>query len=300
VGPVTGQTPQIQKKVQNALKEAKAKAAEPSLAQLLEQALQNNPDIQAAEAQVHEAEAKLNQVRLKTLSKVTSQYQEIRAQQAVSREAEQRHERIRRLRESNAVSMEEVASSEVNLQKAKADLARAEAELPYLIGQAPRTGKDDEWPEVKLPNGNLIRLAPYYYQAALLHAASKKKGGPPEPVTLPAGHAEGLRKLLDKKFHGQFGPFTLDELLSRVLRAEVQGAGVNINVQLQPANTEGKHAANFEDGVSLGGLFQWIEDQYHVHCVVRDYGIVITDHPPPGAVMLLDLWRQRPEKNTMP
>ena len=66
-------------KVEDKPKEAPAKS---KLEEMLQQALQNNPDLRVAAAKVGEAEAKLNRARLLVVQKIGAAYQAVEAQKA--------------------------------------------------------------------------------------------------------------------------------------------------------------------------------------------------------------------------
>ena len=56
-----------------------------------------------------------------------------------------------------------------------------------------------------------------------------------------------------------------------------------------------------KEPVPVGAIFQFLEDQYGWRFVVREYGIVLAEPSrlPPGAVLLLDFWRNRPAQGAM-
>src|SRR5206468_7820042 len=59
-----------------------AQAAEPTLEEMLTNALKDNPDIRVAEAKVREAEAELNRTRLQVTQKIVALQQALLAQKA--------------------------------------------------------------------------------------------------------------------------------------------------------------------------------------------------------------------------
>ena len=108
-----------------------------TLDNLLAQALKDNPDIRVAEAKMREAEAELNRVKLQVTQKVVAQQREIAACKAALKMAQAFYDRTLALGQVGAVSKEVLDDVEAKLQKAKADLARVETELSYILGSPP-------------------------------------------------------------------------------------------------------------------------------------------------------------------
>ena len=281
-GQARSQTPEIQKQLKQHLKELKniekAKADQPGLAQLLEQALKSNPDIDAAQAKVRDAEAELNRVRFKTMNKIVTLQLDLRALQAVKDEAEASYQLALQLFQRGTIPEQALSDKRLTVQKAKADLARAEADLSYLIGKSP--------PE-----------APPQYTAGLVLDVSKR----PPHEKIPTGSVSSLqpalvkavRMVLDTEIKADLGEVTLTSLVEWLTDQQVPPLPLNVSLRVGPKSKDVIHRLNFKSAISMGAVFQWIEDQYGVTCIVRDYGIVITDTPPPGAVLLLELWRQQ-------
>jgi len=115
-----------------------AQAAEPTLEEMLNKALKDNPDIRVAEAKVREAEAELNRTRLQVTQKVLAFHHLRESQKAVIKVSEEDLQRIAKLNASKAIGQEELRLAQQRLSAAKAKLAEVEAEMPYLIGQQHR------------------------------------------------------------------------------------------------------------------------------------------------------------------
>ena len=73
------------------------KAAEPTLEEMLNKALKDNPDIRVAEAKVREAEAELNRTRLQVTQKVLTFHHSRESQKALIKVAEEDLQRIQKL-----------------------------------------------------------------------------------------------------------------------------------------------------------------------------------------------------------
>ena len=281
------QTAAIQKKIAETLKEKKKEEAK--LGELLEEALKNNPDVRAADAKVREAEADLHRIRIRVLNRVVSLQAEIAAARAATDEAKTRYERAKRLYETKVVALEELSSAEVTLQKFKAEQARLEAELPYLLGKLPAGAERLAAmaafsPDVKVRwgvapgGGTFVDRGP----AGMVGAAEKPAGD---------GTAETIRRALD-------GPVRIDVKDSglREVLDVLKGTAKGVNFLLAPSAPVDQAATlKLQEPIPLGAALQLIEDQFGVVCIVRDYGIVFTDRSgvPPGAVGVIDFWKHR-------
>ena len=102
--------------------------------------------------------------------------------------------------------------------------------------------------------------------------------------------ADQIRKALDTPFPAVPNEMVMpaSEFLD-ILRMRTKG--INILSSIGP-DIEVK--VRFTEAIPLGSLFQWAEDQFGWRFIVRDYGIVAAERNkiPPGAPLLLDLWRQ--------
>src|SRR5207245_2516152 len=106
------------------------KPAEPTLEEMLNKALKDNPDIRVAESKVREAEAELNRTRLQVTQKVLAFHHTHEAQKATVNVAEEELAGIRKFLQSKTVSQAEVQQAENRLAQAKAKLAEIDAEMP--------------------------------------------------------------------------------------------------------------------------------------------------------------------------
>jgi hypothetical protein len=124
-------------KAQPVLANQKKEPAPGSLEQLIAEALKNNPDIRVADAKVNQAEEEAKRTRMKVVGDISILHAEIESARAVWKEAELRFLRGKELLKRSAISAEDFAVMSLAHAKAKADLAVAEAKLPYLLGRMP-------------------------------------------------------------------------------------------------------------------------------------------------------------------
>jgi hypothetical protein len=311
-----------------ALREAKdalAKEAEKNTAKentssfevLIGEALKKNPDIRVAESKLREAEAELNRARLLVTQKVVALQRDITLQRAALEEANAHLDGARRVYATGAMSMQEIKSAEVNLQKIKADLARLEAELPYLLGIGGGVS-------ATFTDGMLLlnRIPAEYYRYTLKAnpPAQDSKKAPKEEErklydlelehayralnirqvqsNLPGGTADKIRKALDIMTPPDF-TFTQTPPKDILDYLQQHAKGINIVEQIRldklPPVT-----IRLKEPVPVGAIFQFLEDTYGWRFVVREYGIVLAEPSrlPPGAVFLQDFWRNRPGQIT--
>ncbi len=126
-----------------------AKPGLPSLAEMLQHAFSNNPDIQVAQARVRESEAQLNKTRLEVVQKVMALRQSWRAHRGKLQEAKHSLEQARhhlkgreRLHSKGVLSEEELQLAKLELKVAESALLDAESQLAeteagaaYLLGR---------------------------------------------------------------------------------------------------------------------------------------------------------------------
>ncbi len=269
--------------------EPKKEAVKPgTIEDLVSQALKSNPDIRVAESKVREAEAQLNKVRQDVISKVIGKKAEIAALKAMLNEAETRLKRAKQLVAATAISTEEVNVAQLTFDKLSAELAKAEAELPYLLGKQP--------PGLVINEINLFDERIASFDSLVLRGAAFAKVV--DVQTVPATQAEKLRKALDTPVEVRQSNLPLHDALG-MLRDKMQGINLHISSKkLVEANVE----FHLQQPVPIGALLQWLEDQLDCRFVIRDYGIVVTEREriPPGAVLVHDFWKNKVKIETLP
>ena len=117
--------------------EKKDSPAKSKLEEMLQKALQDNPDLRLAAAKVAEADAELNRARLLVVQKVGAAYQAIEAQKAAVESAGAELNELKTVARSGAASNADLRTAEQKLLDAKAKLAALETEMPYLLGKQP-------------------------------------------------------------------------------------------------------------------------------------------------------------------
>lgn len=275
------------------------KPAAPSLEELLSQALKNNPDIRVGEAKVREAEAELSRTRLTVAQKVAGVYHSLELARKSLEQADQHMAESKQLYQRGAIAPPELRSAQLAREKAAAEVARLEAELPTLLGKMPgQVGAD------KGATGRAAQVEPaveagirwlHAVQADDLRAEGSLAALALSRIYLanesaPQGTlADKIRKALDKPIEANYK----DKLLADVMKDfEKHLEGIPFRVLYQ---FPGSSKMDLNMGqVPLGTAIQSFNDLTpQLRFVVRDYGILVTEkgNLPPGAVDLYDFWK---------
>jgi hypothetical protein len=281
------------------------KSGPQSLDDLLAEALKNNPDIRVAEANLLAAQAELNRTRLKVTHRIVA----LRAEMAGAKALVEVYEReLQRLHSLRAKRLDLVSDSELQIAKQqmikfKAELARLEAELPYLLGK--QSSKKDDKALVNKDDKALARRLQYLLYLRSVEQAQRLWDDQEiirDPTSnkwligqrkLPRGTiADKLRKALDRPVTLKVEKSPLGEVLEH-LQDKVQGISFHVvdgkqgHIKNHPVSVDLKE-------VPLGAAIQAIQDTIpNLRFVVRDYGVLVTwqEQLPPRALLLEDFWK---------
>ena len=198
-----GIEPQVMAQADNGAGDSKAESGDSadsgtpkglmSLQEMLAISLKRNPDVRAAEANLRVAEAELDRVRLQSVQKLIAFREKWQSQVSAVRVAELEWNEMVRLRElakSGTIASKAVQRAEIvqeNLAAARMKLSEAEAELPFLLGEAPgqAAGPSDSKSHMLLRDG-LLPMARELFQLRM-RAFQAGEGGLRE---LPAAHRQ--------------------------------------------------------------------------------------------------------------
>jgi hypothetical protein len=265
-------------------------ASKSKLEEMLDQALKGNPDLRVAAAKVQEAEAELNRTRLEVTRRVVTLYTGLEAARKTVEVAEKRRDQLKQLAANKAVSSEDLQVAETAVMQAKADLAKLEADVPYLLGtqQAARIAVPLTF--AFTPDGGRLAAEAADGKVRVWDVVSGVELVAPTSRPVQGTAAERIRKALDSTVSVDFQNKPLAEILvyfqkdydlPLVFRAREPSQSVTLQLGSQP----------------LGAVLQALGDLYGVEFVVRDYGIFVCppgQAPPAGAVRLHDFWKTRP------
>jgi hypothetical protein len=299
-------------KVEDKPKDAPAKS---KLEEMLQQALQNNPDLRLAAAKVAEADAELNRVRLLVVQKVGAAYQAVEAQKAAVETATVELAAAKIHHDAGKVQEPELRVAQGKLIDAKAKLAALETELPYLLGKQPAStaavamasmmggggsigaGGYASGGGLTQLGGGLGALGGSHIGGGFSGAGLGQLGGgfgalggggaplnpeadseAPKPVPVLGKTAERIRAALDKPFSFSLKDTKLSTVIAEVSAAfQKANPGMLIKCNYSPDLLDNKPLENvkFEE-MPFGAVLVWIEDSVGgARVVVRDYGLVI-------------------------
>jgi hypothetical protein len=270
------------------------KVGDMTLEEMLQNALRGHTEILSAQSKVRDAEIDLIRVRQKILVQIATYRAEYEVAKAIYADAKARLDRTKHLLTSKAISVEEYKSSETGVVKAKAELTRVEAALagaaavasPEVRGALSTMGEDAQWRSlgIRLPSSVVL---------------ADPVGGKPWPAerTPPPGMSKAMDKLLKTlatpvEIKGEnINRIELD--LATALVSLRNQTGIDFHLSMDAEKLD-RGKFTISRPIPLGAMLQWVEDTYKVRCVVRDYGVVVTNQGsiPPGAIHVMDVWRQ--------
>jgi hypothetical protein len=276
-----------------------------SLADLLAEALRNNPDLRVAEAKLQEAQAEVTRARHLVVKRISTLYHAIETQKSQVAFAEKQLNRFLGLEKNKAITQELVDEQKLKLVVEKTKLAELEAEMPYLLGKQPiKMAEADKEALLYFRSVELAQREWMEDRARNTDAAVRKgvewlkktSDGGVQPIR--GDRAEKLRKALDapvavKAERGMPLGEVLDFLEDRVpglsfrvvsgKRGEIRNEPIDLNLK----------------DVSVGAALQAIQDTIpRLRFAVREYGLLVTweDQLPPRAVLVSDFWKGGADK----
>jgi hypothetical protein len=285
------------------------KAAVPSLDDLLAEALRNNPDIQVAQAKLHEADAQLNRARLQVMQKIVAYHHNLEAQKAQVVAAEADFRRTKELAEKGLISEHLVHTAAANLTAAKSRLAEIQAELPYLLGKQPVKTAAQSLTE--LSRLEQLRRFQYLHALSLAQSAWQEKGREDEKASvasallwlarmqnadasLPSSVADKIRKALDTPVKLQVERISLGEIFLTLLPDQLPNLSFHLVADKQRDIKTQPIELRFKQPIPLGAALQAIQDSVpELRIAVREYGFLVTwaDQLPPDAVLVQEFWK---------
>jgi hypothetical protein len=272
----------------------KAKPGEAALADLLAEALKNNPDLRVAEAKLLEAEAELRRTRLQVTQKIVATHSGLAAQKKQLAEYETIVRRLERLFQAGTVPESELLLARQRVMLAKAKLAELEAQLPFVLGRQP--GKSDQTKSMRarlLYSRELADAARLWNQTRIEVDPGSRQWFAVRSKGPRRTAAEKLRKALDTPVVLKFPANTRLGDALEYLESKVPGVSFRI-VNNGDTNIEDiPFQLRLKEPVPLGAAIQAIEDTLPFRFVVRDYGILVTekDALPPNALLVNDFWK---------
>jgi hypothetical protein len=267
-----------------------------TLEEFLAKALKENPDIRLAESKVREAEAQLTKTRLDVMQKVVKLHHDIVAFRTLVKEAQDQLALKKKLYDEGALPLAAFQASTQALQQAKSNLAKAEVEVPFLIGNQlsaaafSADGKTLAW----------TTGAQVIYWDVVTGKQLSRQFFPATALIVRGPQSEKLRAILDIPVQGEFDA---DKLL-KLFREKAKGFNLFTESyhhfrRIKTSPDYRPPTLRLTEPVPLGAALQWFEDVTFFRFVTRAYGIVLIERNgvPPGAAFLLDLWKEAASTN---
>jgi hypothetical protein len=268
--------------------------AKSKLEETLEQALKYNPDVRVAEAKVREAEAVLSRTRLSVVQKVATLLAAHDAAKKGVENAEIDLKRMESLAGRGAIPEGEIRAARKALLDAKAELAKIEAELPYVTGKTPLEDPNAQTRSATAHALAALGLAIREAETASANEAAiasalrylKAQQLPETPMR------ERIRKALDKPVRVDFRTVPLDMLVRDLFEKADLPVQIKGDFERSPAVT-----LMAKEPMPFGAALQLLEDfsPTPLSFLVRDYGVLVTDAKalPGDAVTLHHFWKSK-------
>ena len=115
--------------------------------------------------------------------------------------------------------------------------------------------------------------------------------------------SDKLRKVLDTPFTGEWRDTPVHEIIT-YFGKKFQDAEINFFNNATVASKQPGKASivtmEVKHPMPLGAALQFVEDLTRLRFVLREYGVVLTppEFAPPGAMFVVDFWKNRPHQNT--
>lgn len=237
-----------------------------SLEEMLQQGLENSPEIKIAEAKLKQAQAELDAARLAVTSKIIESRTELLdLKQKLQVEREQAAI-LKNLVEKNAAPESQLINARQAADAIDNRLQERQTVLQYLLGT------------------KTSRLLPLYLSANRATAGDT----PMQPEISKA--MEKVHAALEKPVELEFNETPIRDVVDFL----IEYVGINIVlVVADPAERDWPTTINIK-GVPLGAAIQAIEDTHEVRFFVRDYGmmVVVGNRAIPGATPAVEWWRK--------
>ena len=279
-----------------------------SLEEMLDQAMKNSPEILKAQAKVREAEVNLSIARQQVVHKVIALRTELEAARRVAEASAAQFEIQQTLHKRGTLSASELANARIQMERAKAEVAKLQGELDALLGVAKGLSGRVNYITFS-PDGDRLYTRDELGRVRLWDPTTGREiidSGSSERVThilsgtkrlIQAPMAERIRKELDKpvKWEGLKGPTNFKAALD-LFRKQ---AGVEVPFRYLRGPSECEQMTMSAGELPVGAWLQAFEDSMpDVRFVVREYGILVTtkDRVPEGAMSVQDFWRRAADK----
>jgi hypothetical protein len=287
---------------------------------MLAQAVKSNPELRLAEAKLREAEAELNHTRHRVVHRVTTLYYDIDTARKALAEAEQRYATVAKLGKQGATSQEDVQAAQFLVARSRAELAKLEAEVPFLLGkhQQPVSqaafSPDGRW--LAASSDGQVRmwnLQPSHFWSAndVIWTADDAQVQAWDVQTAPwkarffvnavqGTVLERLRKALDTPVSAAYQNKSFHDILDDLKK---KAPGLSFQIPFDLKSMARPLSIHVDGEVPIKAVLQLLGDTLNqgnerIGFAIRDYGIlvVLESQMPPGALRLDDIDKIGAEK----
>jgi hypothetical protein len=284
-------------------------------------ALKSNPSLLAAQAQVREAELKLNATRNSLMVEVTAAHRLVVKAREILKSVQEMHKLKQDLQRKSNLSFLEIIQSEIELNRAGAALAQAESDLIKLTGRLPgqplkttQTGWNDTWPaaiDLAWPsNTNWAVFADgtvrYWNPSTVPAVPGEARSGffrVSEPAAVTStSMSDKIKSVLDQ-------PVRIDKPITgmsvrNVLEYLRERGMQNVPMRVVPgAKPLSEPIDLMAAELPIGAWLVAVQDSVpELRFVVREYGLLVTtaDRVPSDGVLLGDFLRRAKAQESKP
>jgi hypothetical protein len=221
-----------------------------SLDEMIAAALKTSPEVLLMEARLRQAQAELNQARLKVTREVITTFNEKKQRTSALESVERRLKELTALTGAGSASPREVSEAKLLVGEAQLKVAQSDAEMRYLLGVGTQVYRD-----------HINDLDP---------AAARRR----RTVARPQQTPEALVEPLGRQVKGPFAVTNLGELTSRL--AADAGVSIIIDAQAVPSPADVAISMAVREPLPLSSALHALADQYDLCFLLRDYGIFVT------------------------
>lgn len=233
-----------------ALAQQSAQPIPTSLDEMIATALKASPEVLLAEAKLRQAQAELNQTRLKVTRDVVGAFNERKQKQISLTGSMQRLQEVQKASASGLVERSALEQARGQAGEAELGVAQTEADIRYLLGVGSQL------------DGSLLRLS---VQGAEPRARA---------IARPGNVPEALTEALARPVSGPFVETNLQDLAKHL--SDQARVAIILDAQNFSEPAESKISMALREPITLASVLQALADQHQYCFLLREYGIMVT------------------------
>lgn len=220
-----------------------------NLEEMIATGLRASPEVLLAEAKLRQAQAELNQTRLKVTREIVGAFNEKKQKQSALVGVERELQFAAKTAASGATSAVELEKVKARLSEAELGIAQSDADIRYLLG----VGSQLDPAQVRDPVSN-----------------DRPRKTVARPDTIP----ESLREALARQVNAQFEKTPLGDAMAAL--SQQAGVSIILDQQAGVSPKDGEVSLVLAKPVPLATALQALADLNDFVFVFRDYGILVT------------------------